>query len=257
MTQEEETEEALLYEFMLCSLEFIRSEIRYLTSMSSDSTYRKKLTTIGEEAERLTYMFSNGPKPELEDHSKPDARKHMLFYNEIFRRQVLRGREVTVGEISRSEKVMEYASIIRQYSDQYGVPANIMAALIHQESSGIPDITASALGSSARGLGQFMPETARNLGLRVDGEVDDRTNPDKSINAMARHLSDLANKYDGDYSKALIAYHEGEPRANKIISLLESGETAEAIAAMHTNKVSGTKELLTYLTNIKALSGEY
>jgi membrane-bound lytic murein transglycosylase D len=60
----------------------------------------------------------------------------------------------------------------------------------------------------AKGMWQLMPETARILGLKVNGKVDERTYAYKSTVAAARYLQDLYKIFD-DWLLTIAAYNSG------------------------------------------------
>jgi membrane-bound lytic murein transglycosylase D len=88
------------------------------------------------------------------------------------------------------------------------------------ESAYMPTLT-SRVG--AHGIWQFMPETAREYGLRVDWWVDERADPQLSTRAAARYLRDLYRMFD-DWALALAAYNCGPGRVKRTLS--ESGATS-------------------------------
>ncbi|MFO7610495.1 MAG: FHA domain-containing protein [Candidatus Krumholzibacteriia bacterium] len=64
--------------------------------------------------------------------------------------------------------------------------------------------------AGARGLWQFMPGTARDYGLRVDDEVDERTDPALSTRAACGHLEFLLKIFGPDsFMCAVAAYNKG------------------------------------------------
>jgi membrane-bound lytic murein transglycosylase D len=70
----------------------------------------------------------------------------------------------------------------------------------------------------ARGPWQFMPETGRLLGLRVDTKVDERTDFYKSTKAAAQYLKRLNNMFDGDWLLTVAGYNWGPGNITKTIN---------------------------------------
>lgn len=71
--------------------------------------------------------------------------------------------------------------------------------------SGLAQVTSPA---GARGFWQFMPETAKQYGLRVDKEVDERYHIVRSTRAACAYLKDAYAKL-GDWSLVAAAYNMG------------------------------------------------
>ena len=83
-------------------------------------------------------------------------------------------------------------------------------------------IIESNLKSSARswagavGPWQFMPETARNMGLKVGAKYDERKDLIKSSHAASKYLNDLFTIY-GDWLLVIAAYNGGAGKVNAAI----------------------------------------
>jgi membrane-bound lytic murein transglycosylase D len=77
---------------------------------------------------------------------------------------------------------------------------------------------ASRARSNARAVGiwQFMPSTARQYGLRVDREVDERLDIVRSTKAAAHYLAALEEEF-GTWYLAMAAYNCGEGRVRSAI----------------------------------------
>lgn len=69
----------------------------------------------------------------------------------------------------------------------------------------------------ASGYWQFMPGTARNYGLRVNGKVDDRQNIRKSTVAACKYLNELHGIFNS-WTLAAAAYNIGETNLQRLMS---------------------------------------
>lgn len=110
----------------------------------------------------------------------------------------------------------------------YNLPAGLLRSVALTESGG--DQFAVS-GAGAQGLFQFMPGTARDMGLRGNDVFD----PIKSAEAAARYLSMLLQKNGGDLGKALASYNWGIGNVQKYGMALMPQETRQYIPKVLSN----------------------
>ncbi len=117
------------------------------------------------------------------------------------------------GTINELTLPLRHEDIIRQQAAEKGVPADLIAAVIYEESK-FQDQTSSA---GARGLMQITPDTADTIENLSGGETfvyEDLADPELNIRYGTFYLAYLLDKYDGDVVAALAAYNAGEGNAD-------------------------------------------
>lgn len=120
-------------------------------------------------------------------------------------------RKVFSNWLKRSEK---YVPIMREILRENGLPEDLVyMAMI--ESGFNPRAYSPA---KASGPWQFIYETGKRYGLRVDYWVDERRDPEKSTVAAARYLKDLFNQF-GCWFLAAASYNVGEKRVEKVLEI--------------------------------------
>lgn len=99
----------------------------------------------------------------------------------------------------RWRQMNDYRPLARETALRRGIDPYIFEAQINQESEFKEDAVSSA---GAQGLGQLMPGTAAELGVKNPFD------PVQNLDGAARYLKQMLNQF-GDYRKALAAYNAG------------------------------------------------
>jgi soluble lytic murein transglycosylase-like protein len=115
------------------------------------------------------------------------------------------------------------APIIEAAAKAQTLAPKLIRAVIEQESAYRPCAT-SAKG--AKGLMQLMPDTALQLG------VDDPFDPQQNIEAGARYLKQLLDKYGGNLTQALGAYNAGPGTVDQAGGVPNIRETQDYVKAI-------------------------
>jgi hypothetical protein len=113
------------------------------------------------------------------------------------------------------------SKIVDEMSTKYGVPSNLVAAVIKQESDGNPKAVS---GKGAIGLMQLLPGTAKDMG------VTNIHDPKQNIEGGVKYLKAMLDKYKGDVPKALAAYNSGPGTVNRANGIPNIKETQQYVA---------------------------
>jgi membrane-bound lytic murein transglycosylase D len=170
--------------------------------------------------ERIEYIevarLANAPRPVLRP--APASPSRSIPHFDLWL-QRLRGR-------TSPPAARRYVSRLQGIFAASGVPAELVW-LAEVESSFDPEAR-SPVG--AIGLFQFMPDTARELGLST-AAPDDRMDPEKSAQAAARRLRHLHRRF-GSWPLALAAYNAGPGRVQRALDQQGADSFAEIASVL-------------------------
>ena len=142
------------------------------------------------------------------------------------------------------ERVGRYQPMIEQILKEEGVPLDLIY-LSQAESAFQPRAVSRA---KARGLWQFISSRGKEYGLRQTWWIDERSDPEKSTRAAARHLKDLFQEF-GDWYLAMAAYNAGPVRIQRAMEKT-GADNFWGLA----DKGALPRETINYVPNILALT---
>jgi len=131
-------------------------------------------------------------------------------------------REVLVNTFWHSNSILifkraaKYFPIIEPILQENGIPDDFKYLAVIE--SGLTHVVSPA---GAEGFWQFMPQTAKDYGLEVNGDIDERLHLIKATESAAAYLIDAYAEF-GNWTLAAAAYNAGVQR---IKSSLEKQQT--------------------------------
>ncbi len=192
------------------------------------------------EAEKNALETSLGIEYVLDEHSARLIQQQFLFLVREHPRTLQRW-------IFRSGPYLPY---IKEVFKQEGLPEEL-AYLPFIESGFNPKAYSHA---GAAGIWQFMAQTGRNYGLRVDRWIDERRDPFKATYAAAGYFKTLYGMFN-DWTVALASYNAGEAKLDKACKQLGSTEFFAIAKANDTlgNRARLRKETLDFVPRFLAV----
>lgn len=106
------------------------------------------------------------------------------------------------------KRANRYFPILEPILRRNGVPSDLLYLAVAESTLNPRAVS----GAKAAGLWQFMPSTAKEYGLEVSDEVDERFHPQKATDAACRYLKKALARYGGSWTSVMAAYNGGMGR---------------------------------------------
>ncbi|MGZ3844420.1 MAG: lytic transglycosylase domain-containing protein [Flavisolibacter sp.] len=135
-------------------------------------------------------LYANAPEISLNKHASKFVKSFLVREDEDLQKTKARS--------------ASYFEMMNAIFTKYGLPVELRYLAVVE--SDLKTTAVSRVG--AKGLWQFMPQTARDLGLKVSSKYDERKYAYKSTVAAAKYLKDLYGQF-GDWLLVIAAYNSG------------------------------------------------
>ncbi len=131
-------------------------------------------------------------------------------------------RNVAAADAARAQRYtkVDIERIVQVAADRHNVDPALIRAVIQHESDWNPNAVSR---KGAQGLMQIMPATAADHG------VGNAFDPEQNVNAGAKQLRKLLERYNGDLDKALAAYNAGPGAVDRARGVPNYRETRDYV----------------------------
>lgn len=185
--------------------------VEYRRQVQESKNFSDKLDTIKANTSSNTTTSSaasnesSSKKAKLENNStKPNTEKSEKTEATFQPASVSMSEDLASSELS--PKMTQYMPHIKQASQKYNLPPELIAGIIWQESRGNPKALSPC---GAMGLMQLMPGTAAHLG--VSNPFDTAQN----IDGGSKYIRQMIDRFNGKLPLAIAAYNAGPGNVEK------------------------------------------
>ena len=195
----------------------------------------------GVSTEKKAEIFKEGTAryfPASVDFAGEATPLHIDDVKERFDRELLVNANLHASTLLILKRANRAFPVIEPILKKYNIPDDFKYLAVIE--SGLVNAVSSA---GARGVWQFMPATAKEKGLEVTEEVDERYHLEKSTEAACKYLLDSKAKF-GSWTLAAAAYNGGNTGVGRQIEMQKVGSYYDVLL---------TEETARYVFRILAL----
>jgi hypothetical protein len=161
---------------------------------------------------RENYRIYAIPLPDSLEFAGETVPLEYPYVREKFDKELLINVYWQSNTLLKLKRAAKYFPVIEPILKKYHIPDDFKYLALAE--SGLEHVTSPA---GAKGIWQLMPQTARKYGLRINDEIDERYNLEKSTRAACQYLSEAYKKF-GSWTMAAAAYNRGMKGLEQAVS---------------------------------------
>lgn len=161
-----------------------------INRLSTDTSYQPLSVDSSGLLSSTDIYYANAPKVSMNKHVSKFVKSFLVNEDEALQKA--------------KKRSASYFKMMDEIFSRYGLPLELKYLAVVES-----DLKSDAVSKvGAKGMWQFMPETAKDLGLKITSQHDERTYPYKSTVAAAKYLKDLYAQFN-DWLLTVAAYNSG------------------------------------------------
>ena len=188
----------------------------------SDRQYR--------DAFRRNYKIFAVPVPEKVSFAGEKAPMNVSYVYESLDRELLVNTYWHNRTVLMFKRAHRWFPLIEPILADYGIPDDFKYLAVIE--SGLANVVSP---SGASGFWQFLEGTAKDYGLEVDGDVDERYHVEKSTEAACKYLRESYTKF-GNWTLVAAAYNAGKRRISESLEEQKAGSYYDLLLSEETSR---------------------
>lgn len=162
----------------------------HMSRLSADTSYQPLSVDSSGLLSSTDIYYANAPKVLMNKHVSKFVKRFLVNEDEALQKA--------------KKRSASYFKMMDEIFGRYSLPLELKYLAVVES-----DLKSDAVSKvGARGMWQFMPQTAKDLGLKITSKHDERTYPYKSTIAAAKYLKDLYAQFN-DWLLTIAAYNSG------------------------------------------------
>ena len=186
--------------------------------------------TSYETSPKMTFETPKRFIPDTVDFAGERTPLNIADVKERFERELLVNANLDASTLLIIKRANRAFPVIEPILKKYGVPDDFKYLAVIES-----NLTNAVSPAGARGVWQFMPDTAREIGMEVNDIVDERYHLEKATEAACKYLVDAKKRF-GNWTLAAASYNGGMTGVTKQIEMQKVNDYYDLLLTEETSR---------------------